>query len=130
MQEASKRIGDICEARVLTECLTRGYSASTPFGDNDQYDLVIENGSGVLLKAQVKGTIAKPVGFSYHFSSGFGSKSKKRYTNVDVFAFCTPEDIYIIPATEIKVVTVNISTQAGTKYSQYKNNWELLNQFQ
>ena len=40
----SKAIGDEPESRVLSELLTHGYSVSIPFGDNDRYDLVVDDG--------------------------------------------------------------------------------------
>jgi hypothetical protein len=40
----SKDVGDATEAAVLAALTASGYSVSVPFGDNDSYDLVVEDG--------------------------------------------------------------------------------------
>ena len=40
----SKDTGDETEARVLHELVSYGYSVSVPFGDNDKYDLIVDDG--------------------------------------------------------------------------------------
>ncbi|WP_323675317.1 group I intron-associated PD-(D/E)XK endonuclease [Halorubellus sp. PRR65] len=42
--ENSKSVGDETEVAVLHELLVAGWSVSIPFGDNDKYDLVIDDG--------------------------------------------------------------------------------------
>jgi hypothetical protein len=49
----SKDRGDETEAAVLQELIARGYSVSVPFGDNDNYDLVLDDG-GDLYRIQCK----------------------------------------------------------------------------
>ncbi|TYT63154.1 group I intron-associated PD-(D/E)XK endonuclease [Natrialba swarupiae] len=41
----SKDIGDQTEARAVSKLVANGYSVSIPFGDNDKYDLVVDDGS-------------------------------------------------------------------------------------
>jgi hypothetical protein len=41
----SKAIGDETEARALSELVASGYSVSVPFGDNDKYDLIVDDGT-------------------------------------------------------------------------------------
>jgi hypothetical protein len=43
----SKAKGDITEARVLYDLLKNGSVVLQPFGDNQRYDLVVDNGLGV-----------------------------------------------------------------------------------
>ncbi|MWV41491.1 group I intron-associated PD-(D/E)XK endonuclease [Natrialba sp. INN-245] len=40
----SKDIGDKTEARAISELVSSGHSVSIPFGDNDKYDLVVDDG--------------------------------------------------------------------------------------
>jgi hypothetical protein len=40
----SKETGDETEAVVLRRLIAQGYSVSVPFGDNDKYDLVVDDG--------------------------------------------------------------------------------------
>lgn len=39
----SKAVGDETEARALSELVACGYSVSIPFGDNDKYDLIVDD---------------------------------------------------------------------------------------
>ncbi|SEW11075.1 group I intron-associated PD-(D/E)XK endonuclease [Halobacterium jilantaiense] len=52
-RENSKQTGDETEARILTELVASGYSVSVPFGDNDKYDLIVDDG-GTLHRVQCK----------------------------------------------------------------------------
>ena len=49
----SKAIGDETEARAITTLIVAGYSISVPFGDNDKYDLVVDD-EGDLYRIQCK----------------------------------------------------------------------------
>lgn len=49
----SKHVGDGSEATVVAALVRRGYTVSRPFGDNDAYDLVLDDG-GTLHRVQVK----------------------------------------------------------------------------
>lgn len=49
----SSRKGDESEAVVVSELMKLGYSVSIPFGDNDRYDLIVDDGNK-LQKVQVK----------------------------------------------------------------------------
>ncbi|WP_339105072.1 group I intron-associated PD-(D/E)XK endonuclease [Haloterrigena salinisoli] len=40
----SKEVGDETESRALSTLIEHGYSVSIPFGDNDKYDLVVDDG--------------------------------------------------------------------------------------
>jgi len=50
---STKQVGDTSEAMVLAELVTRGYTVSVPFGDNDPYDLIVDIGDE-LYRVQVK----------------------------------------------------------------------------
>jgi hypothetical protein len=41
----SKDTGDETEAKILHRLASCGYSVSIPFGDNDKYDLVVDDGN-------------------------------------------------------------------------------------
>lgn len=43
----SKDRGDETEAGAICELVSRGYSVSIPFGDNDKYDLVVDDGENL-----------------------------------------------------------------------------------
>ncbi|MCU4744028.1 group I intron-associated PD-(D/E)XK endonuclease [Halobacteria archaeon AArc-m2/3/4] len=41
----TKQTGDETEAKIIAALISRGYSVSIPFGDNDRYDLILETGT-------------------------------------------------------------------------------------
>ncbi|WP_049926718.1 group I intron-associated PD-(D/E)XK endonuclease [Halopiger goleimassiliensis] len=41
----SKAIGDETEAKAIATLVEAGYTVSVPFGDNDKYDLVVDDGT-------------------------------------------------------------------------------------
>lgn len=49
----SKDKGDETEARAIHELISNGYGVSVPFGDNDKYDLVVDDGTS-LYRVQCK----------------------------------------------------------------------------
>ena len=49
----TKDRGDETEARIIREFVANGYSVSVPFGDNDRYDLIIDD-EGELYRIQCK----------------------------------------------------------------------------
>jgi hypothetical protein len=62
----SKSVGDETEAKALSTLVARDYSVSVPFGDNDKYDLVVDDGTD-LYKVQCKtGWSNKPDTFRFN----------------------------------------------------------------
>ena len=53
MQSNSKDKGDETEAAVIHRLVSAGYSVSVPFGDNEKYDLVVDD-VGDLYRVQCK----------------------------------------------------------------------------
>lgn len=49
----SKDVGDETEAKIISAAIGAGYSVAIPFGDNDKYDLVLDDGDE-LLRIQCK----------------------------------------------------------------------------
>lgn len=49
----SKSRGDETEAAIIQHLISNGYSVSIPFGDNDKYDIVVDNGKK-LFRVQCK----------------------------------------------------------------------------
>jgi hypothetical protein len=49
----SKDIGDIAETKVLAELIEQGYAVSIPYGDNQRYDLLVDD-DGEIHRVQVK----------------------------------------------------------------------------
>ncbi|WP_435316899.1 group I intron-associated PD-(D/E)XK endonuclease [Haloarchaeobius sp. TZWSO28] len=49
----TKDRGDETEAKIISELVSQGYSVSLPFGDNDKYDLILDD-NGQLYRIQCK----------------------------------------------------------------------------
>ena len=49
----TKLIGDIAEAKIIARALEMGYKVSIPFGENQLYDLLLDD-SEKIIKVQVK----------------------------------------------------------------------------
>lgn len=103
----SHRRGDLTEQIVITELKRREISVSTPVGDNERYDLVLEQPDGELLRAQVKtgwltdGTI-RFKGVSQHTNSS-GHVYERYGSEVDCFlVYCyDTEEVYLISGEEV-----------------------------
>ena len=53
METNSKDVGDETEATIILELISHGFSVSLPFGDNDKYDIVVDD-AGSLYRVQCK----------------------------------------------------------------------------
>jgi len=103
----SHRRGDLTEQIVIAELKRREISISTPVGDNERYDVVIEQPRGDLLRTQVKtgrlkdGTI-RFNGLSQHTNAS-GHTYKTYGEDIDCFVvYCYETDqTYLIPASEV-----------------------------
>jgi hypothetical protein len=108
----TKQVGDATESRILTEFVAAGYSVSIPFGDNDKYDLIVDDGDS-LHRVQCKTAWQnKPdtIRFNTHSqTTKEGMYHEETYLNeVDAFVVRYPETdtiywINIEDATEQKM---------------------------
>jgi hypothetical protein len=103
----SHRRGDLTEQIVITELKRRCISVSTPIGDNERYDVVLEQPSGNLLRAQIKtGRLKDGVirfkGVSQHTNSS-GHVYQRYGDDVDCFlVYCyETEQTYLIDSAEV-----------------------------
>jgi hypothetical protein len=90
-----KEVGERTEAAILNHFIQKGVPVSIPWGNNQRYDLVLEE-NGVLLKAQCKtGTYKKGV-VTFATSSKSGGKSRKDYSGqIDCFlVYCEQLNTY------------------------------------
>jgi PD-(D/E)XK endonuclease len=96
-----KAKGERSEGIVLAELLQRGYSVALPFGNNQRYDMIVDDGKK-LVKAQVKtGRVRKGV-IQFNPFSVAGGKAKYRrgyQGQIDVFLVYVPEikKLYRVP---------------------------------
>jgi hypothetical protein len=102
----SKDRGDETEAAIIQYLVANGYSISIPFGDNDKYDIVVNNGDR-LYRVQCKTawqTKDETIRFNTHSqTTKDGEYHENTYDDeIDAFAVRYPETeiIYWIPISE------------------------------
>lgn len=98
-----KAIGEISEGVVLGHLLKRGITVLLPFGNNQRYDLVLDEG-GEFVRAQVKtGRLADGcVTFKTSSVNGFTGKRTTYVGGADIFLVYCPEtdQVYRVPVSE------------------------------
>jgi hypothetical protein len=103
-----KQKGDLAELRVACDLRDRGYRIAIPFGEESDYDLIIDR-DGFLERVQVKYTESDGVVIEVNCRSNSLTNGKvrsiKRYTAemIDLLAVYdrTSDRCYYIPATEL-----------------------------
>lgn len=125
----TKTKGDISEAMIAARLLQSGKAVSKPMGDNQRYDLIVDDGIK-LLKVQCKTGRLKAGAVLFATCS---STNKDMYVGqVDLFGVYCPEldSVYIIPMADcldvtreksLRVVPTKSGQVAGTTLaSKYK----------
>ena len=117
----TKQIGDISQIKVMTKLLQMEYSVSVPFGDNQRYDIIFDNGS--LNRVQCKTGRIKDNAINFPTASTYahrGGNRKSYKEEVDYFGVYCPDNdkVYLIPITELE----GCDTYATLRLSPAKNN--------
>lgn len=106
-----KSIGERSEAHILAAILEKGIAAAIPFGNNQRYDLVLDDG-GHLLRAQCKTGKLRDgcVVFKTCSVNGFTGERKSYCGQADIFLVYCPQNtkMYRVPvpstpATEMRL---------------------------
>jgi len=104
-----KAIGERSEAIITARLLEAGYNVLTPYGDNQRYDLVIEDADGQFWRVQCKtGWVEsdgayiefKTASSYYHTKAGRTEHGRKDYRGqVNYFAVYSPDTrkVYLVP---------------------------------
>lgn len=100
-----KTIGERSEGMVLAALLRAGKVVLQPFGDNQRYDLVIDN-DGTFIRVQCKTGRLKngAVQFDACSSQAHRGKGKQDYRGqADVFGVYYPDrdEVYLVPVEEV-----------------------------
>jgi hypothetical protein len=117
---SAKSKGDAAEALLIAELISRGLTVSTPFGQDQLYDVVVEHGkSGKLLKVQVKMRSNQKYSGVYLFGD------LSRYVGkVDLVAFLCGGDWYFWTGLKLRRYGCEKEVILKTKYN-VKNNFKL-----
>ncbi|MEA2719266.1 MAG: hypothetical protein QOJ39_1130 [Candidatus Eremiobacteraeota bacterium] len=103
----TKATGDISEARVLAALVEAGYWVSRPFGENQRYDLVIDDGVA-LSRVQVKTGRLRAGVIVFNCCSTHGHRrsavTTRPYTGqIELLAVYCPETekVYLLPEADL-----------------------------
>lgn len=125
----TKQIGELSEAIIIVELMKFGYIVSKPIGDNQRYDLVIEDKTGNLLKCQCK-TAQKNEGAikfntsNVNWNSG-GYVVRNYRDSCDLFLVYSPDTmcVYKIPVGECGNRSFSLHIEKTKKYSNKNIRW-------
>src|ERR1039457_2020796 len=99
----SKAKGEISEGHVIAQLLTHGYAPSMPFGDNQRYDLIVEDGAH-LWRAQVKTARMRNGCLVFNCCSiDVNTQARRTYHGqIDIFLAYSPDTakVYWVPISD------------------------------
>jgi len=126
LKESETTTGNKFERIVSDYLILKGYHVDNMVTKHP-YDLLVEGN----IKIDVK--VSSP---HNHFGTRSHTfRSSKECPTCDVYVCVAldeeknPEDIYVIPSTHAKIVTINISGMGGSKYEKFKNNWDVIREY-
>jgi len=96
MSGNSKDTGDQTEAKIIHALIKQGYSVSIPFGDNDKYDLVVDDGESLRrVQCKTAWTTAKgTMRFNTHSQTTKNGRYHEQtyHGDIDAFVVLYPEN--------------------------------------
>ena len=116
----TKSVGDRSEAIVLAELVKKGYLVSIPFGENQRYDLIIDDGTR-LSRVQVKTGRLRGGVIVYNCSSSHAHRrgaARPYFGEIEYLAVYCPDTkkVYMLPEQELT------ATNAHLRLSPTRNN--------
>lgn len=116
----TKTIGEKTEGMVLAALLRAGKVVLLPFGDNQRYDLVVDDGGGRFTRIQCKTgrIIGNGIRFDTCSSQSHRGKGKQSYTGqIEMFGVYSPDldKVYLVPigVCGLTAMTLLLNTQKG-----------------
>lgn len=107
----SKAKGEVSEGHVIAHLLKMGYSVSMPFGDNQRYDLILDDGER-LWRIQVKTARLQRGCLVFNAASvnGFTGVKTDYRGQIDLFLAYSPDTdkVYRVPVDEAGINEVNL----------------------
>jgi hypothetical protein len=133
--KGTRERGAWAEMYFMVLAMSYGLKVSSPYGGLGPYDVGVENGTGPILRVQVKCTLYLCSAGSYCMSINMkhGARGRRGYGPgmVDFFAiYIIPtDDWYIIPYAVVGDRDANVFFKPGMKgqkYEKYREAWHLL----
>lgn len=123
----SKARGDETEAKIISHLIASGYSVSLPFGDNDKYDLIVDDGI-TLYRVQCKTAWQnKPqtIRFNTHSQTTKNGTYHEHTYHDSIDAFCVrypeTEQLYWIPISQATKQKMELRFEADIEHPSI--NW-------
>jgi hypothetical protein len=132
--QGNEGTGAWAELYFMVLAMSQGLKVSSPYGGLGPYDVGVEDGTGPILRVQVKCTLYQCREGCYCMSVNVkdGSKGRRGYARgtVDFFAiYIIPtDDWYVIPYAVVGERDANLYFRPGfkgQKYGEYKENCDL-----
>lgn len=121
-----KAVGERSEGIVLAELMRLGCVVLLPFGNNQRYDLVVDEG-GTFVRVQVKTAYELPGGIAFKVNSVNAFTGVRRcYTgDADVFMVYSPhtDKVYRVPVSECGSSQVKLRTGPTNGGATSKIRW-------
>ncbi len=133
--KGTKERGAWAEMYFMVLAMSYGLKVSSPYGGLGPYDVGVEDGTGPILRVQVKCTLYQCRKGCYCMSINVkdGSRGRRGYApgTVDFFAvYIIPtDDWYILPYAVVGDRDANLYFRPGVKgqkYGEYREAWHLL----
>lgn len=123
----TKGRGEHSEAQILARVVENGYAPSIPFGNNQRYDLVLDDGRQ-LLRVQCKTAWIQDgcVTFQTASKNGFTGKRRDYKGQIDLFLVYCPKlrTFYKIPVEKAPITEMRLRVEApGRKSPRSTINW-------
>ncbi|MDG5820052.1 group I intron-associated PD-(D/E)XK endonuclease [Natronococcus sp. A-GB7] len=125
----SKERGDKTEIKVASRLIETGYSVSIPFGDNDKYDLVVDDGT-TLYRVQCKTAWqnkSQTIRFNTHSQTTKDGDYHEQTYQEAIDAFCVrypkTDQLYWIPVDEATTQKMELRFDAAIDHPSI--NWAI-----
>lgn len=121
--------GDASEAAVLAKLKSMGCTVLSPWGDNERYDLAVDNGDGTIERMQVKTARITDDGRVVFHTAGNHTNTEgtdiKKYSKEEIDSFVAyvqeTSDILYIPISEAPESSMTLRYEA--EQNQPSINW-------
>jgi hypothetical protein len=118
MHSNTKSVGEVSEAIVLAELAKKGYAVSTPFGNNQRYDFIVDDGK-TLARVQVKtGNLVNGcISFATCSKNGFTGERKDYSGQIEFFLVYSPDtkEVYKVPVSVVSKTQMLLRTEPAKK---------------
>jgi len=131
--ENKKSTGELSEAIIMAHLLKKGWSVSLPFGNNQRYDMILDNGDK-LLKIQCKTAWFRDgcIHFQTASKNGFTNVRTDYHGQIDLFLVYYPVlqkvycvDVKLAGKNQMSLRIDDLKPKAPTKNVKWASDYEI-----